>query len=136
MAVSSNGFLPPHQLLTVSPINGIYWGMQILHERPDEDFQVSYQGGVAEEYNVFKHFEAGVLNESNDNFKELNSILDTKRDDPALTDEQYAAALELLDVDDLVDYMLVNYYGGNRDWDHHNYYASQNPIDGKWHFHS
>lgn len=29
----------------------------------------------------------------------------------------------LLDVDAFIDYMLINQYGGNTDWDHHNWYA-------------
>ena len=34
--------------------------------------------------------------------------------------------------------MLVNYYAGNNDWSHHNWYASFNRVDpnGKWRFHS
>ena len=29
----------------------------------------------------------------------------------------------LLDIDAFIDYMLINQYGGNTDWDHHNWYA-------------
>jgi spore coat protein CotH len=44
----------------------------------------------------------------------------------------------LLDVNDFIDYMLVNYYIGNGDWAHHNWYASYNRSDpaGRWRFHS
>src|SRR5690606_31272540 len=50
----------------------------------------------------------------------------------------YAAATEKVDVDDLINYMLVNYYVGNADWAHHNWYATYNRVDpdGKWRFHS
>ena len=29
----------------------------------------------------------------------------------------------LLDIDNFIDYMLINQYAGNTDWDHHNWYA-------------
>ena len=50
----------------------------------------------------------------------------------------YAAAIEKVDVDDLINYMLVNYYIGNDDWAHHNWYATYNRVepDGQWRFHS
>ena len=34
----------------------------------------------------------------------------------------------LLDVDNFIHYMLINLYGGNTDWDHHNWYAYRNRI--------
>ena len=50
----------------------------------------------------------------------------------------YAAVQQKLDIDDFIDYMLVNYYAGNTDWAHNNWYASFNRVDpnGKWRFHS
>ncbi|MCD6304511.1 MAG: lamin tail domain-containing protein, partial [Planctomycetes bacterium] len=43
-----------------------------------------------------------------------------------------------LDVENLIDYLLVNYYVGNVDWDHHNWYATKSRVDpaGRWRFHS
>ena len=127
------GFAPHNQHVHVY-INGIYWGLHTMHERPDENFQASYQGGTAEDYNVIKHTRADIINGSNETFGQLNDIVGRGRD--PLTDEQYHAAAELLDTEGLIDYILINYYGGNGDWDHHNWYASQSPLDGKWRFHS
>ena len=114
-------------------INGIYWGMHILHERPDDNFAASYLGGNAEDYDALKHTYNTIVNGSNESYRELNDILGRSGD---LSDEQYQQAAELLEIDDFIDYMLVNIYGGNRDWDHHNWYATCNRIDGKWRFHS
>ena len=114
-------------------INGIYWGMHTMHERPDENFQASYQGGVAEDFNVIKHTANEIINGSNASYLELNDLLGTR--DP-ITDEQYHQASALLDIDDFINYIQANFYGGNGDWDHHNWYASQNPDDGLWRFHS
>jgi hypothetical protein len=50
----------------------------------------------------------------------------------------YAAVKQWLDIDDFIDYMIVNYYAGNTDWAHKNWYASFNRVDpnGRWRFHS
>ena len=114
-------------------INGIYWGMHILHERPDDNFAASYLGGFSEDYDVLKHTANEVVNGTNESYMELSQTLGTSGN---LSDEDYQRATELLAIDDFIDYMLVNFYGGNRDWDHHNWYASRNRIDGQWRFHS
>ncbi|MEO8352716.1 MAG: CotH kinase family protein, partial [Chthoniobacteraceae bacterium] len=49
----------------------------------------------------------------------------------------YDALLAKLDRDDFINYMLVNFYVGNSDWAHQNWYASYNRVkpDGKWRYH-
>ena len=34
-----------------------------------------------------------------------------------------------LDVENLIDYMIINFYGANWDWDHHNWIAIRNRIN-------
>ena len=50
----------------------------------------------------------------------------------------YAAVEQVLDIDNFIDYMLANFYGGNLDWSAKNWYATYNRNDpaGKWRFHS
>jgi len=50
----------------------------------------------------------------------------------------YNAVAAKLDIDDFIEYMIVNDYAGNSDWATHNWYASFNRVDpaGRWHFHS
>ena len=36
-------------------MNGLYWGMYYLHERPDDRFAESYLGGDKDDYDVIKH---------------------------------------------------------------------------------
>ncbi|MCA9169295.1 MAG: tandem-95 repeat protein, partial [Planctomycetales bacterium] len=114
-------------------LNGIYWGIHTLHERPDENFAATYLGGDGEDYDVIKHDVNTVVSGSNQPYKDMIAALGRSG---SLTDEQYQAVGEMLDVDDFINYMLVNIYGGNQDWDHHNWYASRNRVDGKWRFHS
>ena len=125
----------PHAQHVHVYINGIYWGLHILHERPDDNFAASYLGGFAEDYDVIKHNASTVVSGSNASFRELNQILGTSGN---LSDQQYEQAASLLDIDDFIDYMLLNYYIGNSDWSHQNWYASRSRTDpeGKWRFHS
>ncbi len=67
-------------------INGIYWGMHILHERPDDNFAASYLGGFSEDYDVLKHTVNEVVNGTNESFRELSQTLGTSGD---LSDEDY-----------------------------------------------
>ncbi len=127
------GGYAPHGQHAHVYINGIYWGMHILHERPDENFMASYNGGFGEDYDVVKHNANTVVNGSNETFREMFQILGSRGD---VTDEQWDQIQTMLHVEGLIDYMLVNMYGGNQDWDHHNWYASRHVEEGLWRFHS
>jgi len=41
-------------------------------------------------------------------------------------------------VPDFIDYMIANFYYGNTDWGHQNWYASRSRFDpeGRWRYHS
>lgn len=115
-------------------INGIYWGLHTLHERPDDNFAASYLGGDNNDYDSIKHTPTDVLQGSSSNYNRLHSLANR-----VLRDESsYKAISDMLDIDDFIAYMLVNYYVGNTDWAHHNWYASFNRVDpdGRWRFHS
>jgi hypothetical protein len=36
-------------------LNGLYWGLYLLHEKPDGKFMADYLGGKKEDWDVFKH---------------------------------------------------------------------------------
>ena len=115
-------------------IAGMYWGMFTVHERPDDNFAAEYFGGNNDDYDVVKHSPGTVVSGSSANFNQLNSLANAN----LAVQANYQAVAELLDVEDFARYMLVNYYGGNTDWSHHNWYASFNRVEAgaKWHFHS
>lgn len=114
-------------------LNGIYWGMHNLHERPDEHFAAAYFGGSEDDYDVIKH-NSDVVNGTFANYRALINAVnaDVSRAD------RYANVTEILDIDDFINYMLINFYVGNVDWAHHNWYATfnKNSPDGRWRFHS
>ncbi len=128
------GGLSPHGKHVHLMINGVYWGIHTLHERPDDNFAASYYGGSNRDYDSIKHHPNDVLQGTASHYKELHQL--AGRDLSIQT--HYEAVEAMLDIDAFIDYMLMNYYIGNGDWAHHNWYASYNHMDpsGKWRFHS
>ncbi|NBQ24425.1 MAG: hypothetical protein EBU26_09210, partial [Verrucomicrobia bacterium] len=115
-------------------INGIYWGIHTLHERPDDNFAASYLGGENEEYDVIKHRTATIVQGSNQSYLALMRLANQD-----LTQADHWASMQsLLAIDDFIDYMVMNYYIGNSDWAHQNWYASYHRTDsgGRWRYHS
>ncbi|HOL32232.1 MAG TPA: lamin tail domain-containing protein [Anaerohalosphaeraceae bacterium] len=99
-------------------INGLYWGLYNATERPEASFAASYYGGEKEEWDAFN---AGVVVDGDDAaWKQALSIASAGVSDAA----GYAALSEYVDIPNLIDYMLVNFYGGNQDWGAANWYAA------------
>ena len=104
-------------------LNGMYWGIYNIAERVDDQFGKDHLGGKKEDIDVVKieedggnHIEAaeGTL----DVWEQMTSAVAK-----AGSAEGYAKLDSLLDIDNFIDYMLINQYAGNTDWDHHNWYA-------------
>ena len=114
-------------------INGLYWGLYNLHERPDHRFAAAYYGGDPDDYDCVKHNASLVINGSNATFNQMLSIADSG----LASEQQYQLIQQYLDVDDFIDYLIPNYFVGNYDWGHKNWYATHNAVDpnGRWHFH-
>lgn len=94
-------------------LNGLYWGLYMPVERPDDDFAEEYFGGDASDYDVINRRTstneaiAGDL----DAYNAMLALADTDLSTP----EAYAAMQRYLDVDDLIDWMLIHQYMTNRD---------------------
>ncbi|MCH1505397.1 MAG: CotH kinase family protein, partial [Verrucomicrobiales bacterium] len=130
------GGLSPHGRYVFTFVNGMFWGMYNLHERPDDAFNASYQGGKRADWVVSRHGDPGnggvdVSGDAISLYRAFNNFV-RDADDP----DVYAQIKDQLDVGDFINYMLVNVGLANGDWGHKNYYVSQSPIDGKWRFHS
>lgn len=117
-------------------LNGMYWGMYNIAERVNDQYGKDHLGGKKEDIDVIKieeeggnHIEAGegdleawqlmtqtAAKAADDAYYYLLQGKDAEgNDDPEKE--------VLLDIDNFIDYMLINQYGGNNDWDHHNWYA-------------
>ena len=105
-------------------INGLYWGIYDLHERPDEDFMEEYYDTDKDNFDVIKHNPYDVVHGSNDSYLEMLEFI---RGD-LTSNESLQEVQEYLDLPDFIDYIVLNYYLGNFDWAHQNYYAAYDKV--------
>ncbi|MBT7983579.1 MAG: hypothetical protein HN584_13540 [Akkermansiaceae bacterium] len=115
-------------------LNGLYWGMYWLHEFVDEEFVVAYRGGKKSDYDILRHRSNNVVAGNNKSYEDLLSAIGADLS----IEENYKAVLRLLDLDQFIDYMLINFYAGNADWAYQNWNASYNRVDPEklWVFHN
>lgn len=101
-------------------LNGLYWGLYNLCERPSAPFVAAHLGGKPADYDVRNG--ANILEGDGDSWKHLTSLLEIGvKEDPA-----YAALAPWLDTTQFADYFLLNLYGANGDWDAaSNWYAAR-----------
>ncbi len=121
-------------------LNGMYWGLYNIAERVDGLFGKNHIGGTEEGVDVIKIEESGgnhleASEGSLDAWQRtvsLATIVGGGSPDKAASglpknlsaDAAYAALKDsLLDIPSFIDYMILNQYGGNTDWDHHNWYT-------------
>ena len=104
-------------------LNGMYWGLYNIAERVDDQYGKNHLGGKKSDIDVIKIEEDGGnhLEAAEGTMDAWNEMVNLARQ--AANEESYAQLDTLLDIDNFIDYMLINQYGGNTDWDHHNWYA-------------
>ncbi|MFI4860828.1 MAG: CotH kinase family protein [Phycisphaerales bacterium JB063] len=130
-------------------INGQYWGLYHPSERPDADFAAETLGGDNDDYDAINH--GGVIDDASENnpndstsanqiyataislaedvvdasgsaaqwaaYQRLQGNFANGQDDPSQED--------FLDVENYIDYMILNIFGGNDDWPNNNWFANR-----------
>jgi hypothetical protein len=110
-------------------LNGLYWGLHYVHERPDEDFAASYFGGDSADYDVIKNTTFGTQLLAGD-LDTWNTVLALSNS--SLTNSaNYEQLQQYVDLDNLIDYMIVNHWVGNDDWPQHNWYLIRKRAPGE-----
>ena len=124
-------------------INGLYWGIYNLCERVTDDFCAQHFGGTEEDWDVTEvdggagQYHAAIptygtidaWNEMADLIYQLPSHKSYMHLIGCGSDGKPNVKYPpLLDIDNFIRYMLINLYGGNTDWDHHNWYAYRNRV--------
>ena len=128
VAQQQMGWLSPEGNFAHLYVNGLYWGIYNPTERPDASYQAAHRGGRKEDYDVQNH--EGTVDGNRDSWRQLLSAV---RENPI----DFSQVESILDVDNYIDYMILNQYGGNGDWPQNNWYASRLREDGQqWQFHT
>jgi hypothetical protein len=133
------GQVAPHGNRVHLYINGVYWGVYNPNERPDASFAASYYGGDKDNWDAIND---GSATDGNlDAWNAMVSLAYAAGPGNASATARAAAYQQLqgnnpdgsenlayedyLDVDNYIDYLLVNFYVGNVDWPHRNWYAAR-----------
>ncbi len=114
-------------------LNGLYWGLYNLAERPVESFCASHLGGEEEEYDILKDFgelEAGNTDAWNAAVNlaaaGLGSDAAYQRIQGRNTNGTRNAGYPVyLDVENLIDYMILHIASGSEDWPNHNWWGAR-----------
>lgn len=127
------GMVSSHTTFVHLYLNGAYWGLYNLTERPDASFSSSYHGGDKDDWDALNQDSVpdgtreawdrmlAVLNEGIDQKPVYQKIQGRNPDgmrDPSIEN--------LLDIENLIDYCILNFYIGNQDWPGRNYWVGRN----------
>ena len=126
------GMVASHGIFVHLYINGRYWGLYNPVERPDAVFSAGYHGGDEDNWDALNQDSA-----PDGNYDAWNRLMATISPDWA-DNEVYQrvqgnhpdgtpnpAYEVLLDVGNMIDYMILNFYIGNTDWPGRNYWVGR-----------
>ncbi|MDM8531232.1 lamin tail domain-containing protein [Anaerolineales bacterium HSG25] len=99
-------------------LNGLYWGLYNLVERPDTDFSAAHFGGRAEDWFAINH--SGPISGDGERAETLQKLA---QEGDLPNPVKYAQIKRYLDTTQFIDYLILNWYAGNRDWGGNNWYA-------------
>jgi hypothetical protein len=120
-------------------INGQYWGLYNSEERPEAAFAESYVGGAAENYDVVKVLDGYNTGVTDGNMAAWTRLWQAATNGFASDEDYYKVQglnvdgtpnptyENLLDVDNLIDYMFIILYGGNLDAPISNFLGNESP---------
>ena len=121
-------------------VNGLYWGVYNAVADIDSDYAAYFFGGQKSDYDVYHYSSTGFEVKSGSitpwddlfNVATYGNIAGTGTASPTVlaNPTAYALMAQYLNLPDFCDYIIVNYYGGNWDWDWHNYSALFSPTLG------
>jgi hypothetical protein len=113
-------------------INGNYHGQYHLLEHPNEEFQADYFGGFGDDYEFTNG--ANASKTGSDNWQTIWPLVKTASNRAA------DLADDWIDLENLCDYMILNFYAGNPwDWNpNQNWWAGgpNQPNRGGWKFYA
>ncbi len=99
-------------------INGLYWGLYILVERPDDGFAEEHLGGDKQDYDVLKapnEFSGTPPMEIIAGNIIAWDTMNALAEEDLSIQENYDNIQQYLDIQAMIDYLLMIFYTGNRD---------------------
>lgn len=117
-----------HGLFVHLYINGLYWGIYNLVERPDHAFMAAYYGGDKVDWYVRSH--SGTVNGTDDRLDMMRQALTELGGLPNMAPaDAFQFLQDYVDIPHFIDYVILNWYAGNEDWPINNWYAGvHNPA--------
>ena len=109
-------------------INGEYWGIYYLKEKPDAHYLEDHFGNEDTDYNVVSNWYGYLVDGDTTGFIEMMRWV---KDCDLTQEEQYARINEMIDVCSFIDYYCLELFIANKDWPANNMRCYQ-LDDGKW----
>ncbi len=114
------GHLSTHDRFAHLFINGIYWGLYDISERVRNKFTAEYLGGEEDDYDIID--DEGLVEGALTSYTQMLTLAKAGKYNELLSEN-------LLDMENFIDYMLLNFYIGNNDWGKNNWYAARNRVN-------
>lgn len=109
-------------------LNGEYWGIYFVHEKPDERYLEDHFGIDPEQVTILSGWEPEVDCGNPQNYIDLFQWMsEADLSDP----EAYAFAASKIDIDNFIDYYVFELFSENTDWPNNNMRCWQ-LGDSKW----
>ena len=94
-------------------LNGEYWGVYFLQEKTDERYLEDYYDIDIENCNIIENWYGKIDHGSNSNFLQMMYWL---KDADLADDSNYEELRRLIDLDNFIDYVILETYISNYDW--------------------
>lgn len=118
----------PHCRPVIAYLNGEYWGVYFIQEKTDERFLEDHYGVNPDLCNIIGNWKGEIENGNNIGFQQMMHWF--KNAD--LADyATYEQACRMIDIDNFIDYYIVEIFVGNWDWPGNNMRCWQYG-DGPW----
>lgn len=111
------GQLSTHDRFVHLFINGLYWGLYDISERINDKFMEAYFDGEDVDFDVINH--NGLAEGNKAAYDRMIQLAKAGEYEQLLSEK-------LLNMENYIDYMILNFYIGNQDWPHNNWYAARN----------
>jgi len=126
------GQASPHGTFMHLYVNGLYWGLYHATERPMASFCANYYGGDKEEWDSLNSGTPtgesrtttwnAMLSQVGGGLADSESYQRIQGNNPDGTNNPNYD--DLLDVENYIDWLFTNFWGGTGDWPNHNFFAA------------